>query len=481
MPLQPASTPLWQSLLFPALAGGMAWGIRGQYGHETGAMLAGLLVGLVLALLYCPAAPSLFTLRAVAWCTAAMGIGGSETYGQTIGLTQNAPVIGHWDALLWGMLGLAIKGGLWIGFAGAFLGMGLSGVRYRCWELLLVLLAMVGLSLLGVWLINQPYDPANKVLPAVYFSADWVWEPDAEALKPRREAWGGMVLALAGLLVWAGGVRRDGLAWRMGLWGLLGGALGFPGGQSLQAFHAWNPELFRTGVWIWLDPIMNWWNCMETTFGLIMGATLGLGLWLHQRRVALPTEVPAPTLSPVFEAALVITHVTLLACAEFTSLAFPSRLYEMGLVLALIPIVGSAGGRWWPSLLILPITAFPIAGKTVRQLVYKDPSVAPLPGWLIYFVLPVALTTLAAVWLARRPKDAPAAPGLRLTLLLTTWLYFGLNFGFFHFPWPWQTWTGRTPNAMVYVGCAVGLTLCALLSGRRRIKTEEFQHGGHGD
>ena len=34
-------------MLFTALAGGMGWGIRGQYGHETGAMLAGLLVALV--------------------------------------------------------------------------------------------------------------------------------------------------------------------------------------------------------------------------------------------------------------------------------------------------------------------------------------------------------------------------------------------------------------------------------------------------
>lgn len=202
---------------------------------------------------------------------------------------------------------------------------------------------------------------------------------------------------------------------------------------------------------------------METTFGLIMGATLGLGLWLHQRRIAPPTAVPAPTLTPVFEAVLVITHVSLLACAEFTELVIPARIYQMGLVLALIPIVGSAGGRWWPSLLILPITAFPIAGKTVRQLVDKEPTISPLPGWLIYFVLPVVLTTLAAVWLARRPKDAPAAPGLRLSLLLTTWLYCSLNFGFFHFPWPWQTWTGRTPNAMVYVGCGRVDAVCTAL------------------
>ena len=32
--------------MFSALAGGMGWGIRGQYGHETGAMIAGVLVSL---------------------------------------------------------------------------------------------------------------------------------------------------------------------------------------------------------------------------------------------------------------------------------------------------------------------------------------------------------------------------------------------------------------------------------------------------
>jgi hypothetical protein len=49
---------VWQPVLFGAMAGGMAWGIRGQYGHETGAMIAGLLVGLTLTFLLCPRAPS---------------------------------------------------------------------------------------------------------------------------------------------------------------------------------------------------------------------------------------------------------------------------------------------------------------------------------------------------------------------------------------------------------------------------------------
>ena len=33
--------PWWEPVLFSAMAGGMGWGIRGQYGHETGAMIAG--------------------------------------------------------------------------------------------------------------------------------------------------------------------------------------------------------------------------------------------------------------------------------------------------------------------------------------------------------------------------------------------------------------------------------------------------------
>ncbi|MFH1740347.1 MAG: hypothetical protein ABIH23_15165, partial [bacterium] len=86
----------WQPVLFAALAGGMAWGIRGQYGHETGAMIAGLLVSLTLVFLLCPRASLLNAARAVAWCTVAMGFGGSMTYGQTVGLAHDPPLIGNW-------------------------------------------------------------------------------------------------------------------------------------------------------------------------------------------------------------------------------------------------------------------------------------------------------------------------------------------------------------------------------------------------
>src|SRR5262245_8936307 len=120
---------LLAAVLFPALAAGMGWGIRGQYGHETGAMIAGALAALTLVLLFASHFSSVTGARAAALMAAAIGIGGSETYGQTVGLTHDKELVGHWAALTWGMLGLALKGGLWIGFGGAFLGMGLGGKR----------------------------------------------------------------------------------------------------------------------------------------------------------------------------------------------------------------------------------------------------------------------------------------------------------------------------------------------------------------
>ena len=61
-----ASPPLWLAMLATAMAGGMGWGIRGQYGHETGAMVAGVLVSLVLVFLFCPENRSIHVIRAAA-------------------------------------------------------------------------------------------------------------------------------------------------------------------------------------------------------------------------------------------------------------------------------------------------------------------------------------------------------------------------------------------------------------------------------
>lgn len=459
--------PAWKVVLAGAAAGGLGWGIRGQYGHETGAMMAGLLVALSLALLLCPQGPSLQVARAVAWGTLAMGFGGSMTYGQTIGLTHNPGMIGRWDPLGWGFLGLSIKGGLWIAFAGAFLGMGLGGRRYQGREVFGLLIGMMVLCWLGIRVLNEPYDPAHRVLPRIYFSADWRWEPNA-SLKPRREVWGGYLFALVGLLSYLGWVRRDVLAVRLAAWGFLGGAVGFPLGQSVQAFHAWNPELFRTGFGSHLEPVMNWWNWMETLFGMTLGGALALGLHRHRDLIRFPEPVEVLGKPRGWEWVLLGVHTTLLVSCELLDLGWAIRVYDFGLVLTALPILAVGLGLRWPAWVILPLTMLIICGKTFRALAGDATGAVLWVFLLVYAVLPLGFCLLLAHRVIRDCQTStPARCWLRPVLLLNVGLYFGLNFAFFQFPWPWLAWTARTPNALFFLVSAGVLVWMGLEEGTR--------------
>lgn len=456
-------TPWWHTVVVAAMAGGMGWGIRGQYGHETGAMIAGLLVCLVIALTLCRHTTALAAARAVALGTIAMGFGGTETYGQTIGLTKDAPYIGDWGMFAWGMLGLAVKGSLWIGFCGAFLGLGLGGRRYRSYEMLVLMIGALAAYALGVYLLNSPFDPQNHRLPAIYFSK-------ADDPRPRFEAWGGLWFALIWVMVYAGAIRRDGLAWRLGLWGVLGGALGFPLGECIQSYHAWNPEVFQSGIWTTLGPVVNWWNMMETTFGFVMGALLGLGAWIHRARIQ-PLEYEAETrFGTAAEWTLWEIHAALLILSEFVGgLPAIEVIYDLGLIMGIIPLIGIVGGRWWPYLTIFPVTLLPIAGKTIRNLVYEEHAISPVLGWILYGILPMAAAmAMVIVFTSRWKREPSVATFCGAALLFSAWVYFLLNYAFFRFPWPWQEWTGRTPNAIIFAVFLAGQTVLAIVYWRKR-------------
>ena len=454
--------------ILAAMAAGMGWGIRGQYGHESGAMIAGTLASLTLIMLFVPQAPSLAAARAAAMMTVAIGIGGTMTYGQTVGLTHDQNLAGNWEALSWGMLGLFIKGGIWIGFGGVFLGMGLGGKRYSPLEMLILMFALIGLLYLGLWLINSPYDLVNKRLPRLYFSGSWYFHPDKIDLKPRREVWGGLLLALVGLVGYVAAVRRDKLAFRMALMGFLGGGLGFPGGQSLQALHSWNAELFNSGA---LSPFklfgyFNWWNMMETTFGLIFGAVLAVGLWLNRKHITIERTESIVSLSPTLETTLIVVHLILLMTSEFLRLpgsAVIVSMYTDGLFMCVIPLIGIVGGRFWPYVHLLPIVAAPICGKQIRNLVYAvEPQYSVSVGWVLFGMIPIGITLIAAAYLISASVANQKARIFAATaLLVTTWLYFGLNTCFFNFAWPWSEWTVRTPNQIIFSVCTLCLTVAA--------------------
>ena len=468
-----AWAPLWMGL-----AGALGWGIRGQYGHETGAMIAGVLVGFAAVLCLKSRLTSLTAARAVALTAIGIACGGSMTYGQTIGLTHDGPLIGNHPAWWWGMLGLAVKGALWIGFAGLFLGLGLGGKRYRWWEIVLLLVAMILLAVVGMWLLNRPFDPDQRLLPWIYFSDSWHWEPTGD-LKPRPECWGGLLLALAGAAGYLALVRRDRLAGRLALCGCLAGGMGFPVGQSLQSWRAWHPEQFSADALGELAPYLqhvNWWNLMEITFGGVFGLVLGVGLWWNRYLIVderQPSDAPPVTLPLRWEVRLCALHVALLTGAAFLKVPGLVWYEASGLFLGALPLVGVLTGRLWPYLLALPLALVPIAGKTLRNLSYEHAEWTPQTGWIVLVILPLALACEVAIALARRSQEQPRTDATRCAhwgLATATVLFTSLNFAFFRFPWPWEAWTGRTPSGLLLGICATGLLLAVMRStlGRER-------------
>ena len=484
----------WKPVLFTALAGGMGWGIRGQYGHESGAMNAGVLVSLTLCFFICRHLPAKQLVRAAAMGILAMGFGGSMTYGQTVGLTHDHNLVGNWDAFRWGFLGLFIKGGIWISFFALFLGMGLSGVRYRGRDILLVMLFAVLAFPLGILVLNMPFRPEDKVLPYLYFSDNWIFEAGND-LKPRPESWGGLFFSLSAVFVYVSLGMKDKLARNMALWGMLGGGLGFSLGQCLQAWNAWNPGVFAASF---LGDIpMNWWNVMETTFGTIMGAFVALGLWLHRDMIRAKPE-PAPDsneqcIPMPLEIGLILAHVVLLGCLEFYYVPVIDFVYDFGLLMLFIPMVCIMGGRWMAYLVVFPLTLQTIAGKTLRDTVYtqledksriyNEAANINLPwtsggeqatmhlsfglGWFLYFILPMTISIIAALYFYKRHKAVEVDNAFSgVALMITGWSFFLLNWAIFNYPWPWQTWGGRHSNGFWFTVCMVALSVMVLCMNR---------------
>lgn len=470
------------SVVLTALAAGTGWGIRGQYGHETGAMIAGTLASLTLVLLFVPRSRSLNGIRAAAMMAIAIGVGGSMTYGQTVGLTHDQDVVGNFDAWKWGMLGLALKGGVWIGFGGLFLGMGLGGKRYHPFEIALMLLVGVGLWYVGIRLLHTPFDPdpAAKSLPWFYFSDHWQFEPerwDKGLMKPRFECFGGYWLALIGMTLYARVIRGDRLALRMACFGIIGGALGFPGGQCIQSAHSWHPEWFKEGGQLGfghkLFRTFNWWNVMETTFGTIWGAVVGFGLWLNRRLIDVTHSEDRVSLAPPVEIVFAVLYVTFVLIGEFEylhsdNLVWASNWYiEIGLLIVSLPLIGISGGRLSPYLALFVLIPVTICGKTLRAVGWSTDIGSVWfqntgYAWYMLVQVPLAIGLILASWLIHKATSQTTARAAAVSLTFTALLYFGLNSVFFGFPdlmAPLENWGGRHATHAYFMVTTVCLLL----------------------
>lgn len=388
---------VWMWLL-PALAMCLGWGIRGQFGGETGAMVPGALVGLALSMLSGYKGKEAIRLGAVG--AFACSIGGMMTYGQTIWLVQGEhPSLTYW----WGLLGLAIKGGVWIGITGAFLAIATSE-RYRSKELLALMVVLLLLGLAGVQLLNRPHNPPHE-LPLIYFSKRL--DP-----KPRVELWGGLWFALIGLVVYAGAFKKHRQAVAMALWGVVAGAVGFSFGEVLQAWGT-HQKPFGTAVQSWID----WWKVMEMSFGFIAGAGLGIG-W----QMTGLSNAPAARVAPWHRRWDDVTILLWLIPALALDLGADWAESRMSLpeVWMLIALLGSLAGSGWAPFGSGVAVTLVSATDTLRYLVEERKLLAFGWGFVGLVVLLFVTAYLASLWYRR---DVP----VRNWWLWTVWVQTGLT------------------------------------------------------
>lgn len=223
----------FSELAVVALSLALAWGLRGQHGHERGAAAAGAMVGLSLAAV--TGGPR--------WIGAAVigslgfAIGGSLSYGRFVNLAYQ----GSLEAIG----SLALIGFVWGGFGSLGLGLGLALPRYKQWERM----AVAG-GLVLVWFLvdrilwsrlTGPTDLRTRELMAAVLLGVWL-----------------LLSAYVG--VW----RKDRVSLRLAFAGAVGFGVGFPLAAWVQGFGS------STGIHL------DWWKVGEHLIGLCGGLALGL-------------------------------------------------------------------------------------------------------------------------------------------------------------------------------------------------------------
>lgn len=217
--------------------------------------------------------------------TVGVGLGGQETYGQTIGFLRTP------ETVAWGLTGLTIKGAMWGLSGGLVVGLGLMHTKYRLREIVVGLLVMIAGTVLGRLFIDEP--------KLAYFSH--------RLDQPREEVWVGVTVGAYALMVYLLWLRRETISTVFALVGLLAGGAGFGIGGACIAFGFTLPPPYRG----W-----SWWKVMEFTFGALYG--LGLGAVTYHFRLPLrepttPMSESTPHRDPLEHASA--TTLTLLGSA----------------------------------------------------------------------------------------------------------------------------------------------------------------------
>ena len=231
--------------LFVALAVGLGWGIRGDFGHLVGAMYPG--AALALGLAYVSGQRSLFLWMPIIAAVSAIGIGsgGTMSYALLHGYAQSDTLINY----AYGFFTLFLQGSAWGTFGGALVGLLLERKPMRNGEWL----GLIGSTLFAGWFLSF------LIVDVIGFQIN----------PPRNNGSIGFMGAALGQLIWlACNNKPSGL--RGAVLGYVGFGLGMAGGRLLGNFA--NVLQYRFNFTI------NHWNVMETACGFIGGFIYCFGM-----------------------------------------------------------------------------------------------------------------------------------------------------------------------------------------------------------
>jgi len=168
-------------ILLAALSLSIGWGIRGNFGHEAGAMIPGALTAIVVAVCSRREDWQSRIPHAALFGGLGYGFGGSISYMYPISFTHS----GQFDTMFYGYLTTYLEGGLWcaMGVAGAALA--LTAPRDRLAAIYPPLLCVLGFLFVKQWGedgLNYLLSPEQNLAsdtwhrqeaPLYWFDADW--------------------------------------------------------------------------------------------------------------------------------------------------------------------------------------------------------------------------------------------------------------------------------------------------------------------
>ncbi len=179
------SNPLLQPLplLLIGLSLSIGWGIRGNFGHEAGAMIAGALSAMAVAIVSGREDWRSRVLYFGLFGGLGWGFGGSIAYMYPISFTES----GHTASTYFGYFALMLEGGLWCGMGAAGTALAASMPLSRLTRMftpLCFVLAAMGLrhyfeEPLESFLANSGSDTGDETWqrhksPLYWFDADWL-------------------------------------------------------------------------------------------------------------------------------------------------------------------------------------------------------------------------------------------------------------------------------------------------------------------